>query len=100
MFHLFVIEGCPYCKAAIDLVKKNKVQHQLTWVEHNKKDFYKKRHNMSTFPQVFYKSSKTSKTMSLIGGCSDFENLMNSLSIVKEYNLPNITVSKILSDMN
>jgi glutaredoxin len=100
MFHLYVIEGCPYCKASIDLVKEKKLQHQLTWVEYDKKDFYKKKHNMSTFPQIFYKSSQTSKTMKLIGGNSDFENFINLLSAVKKYNLPNIAISKILSEMN
>jgi len=77
MFNLFVIEGCFYCHRAIDLAKKHKLTYKLHSVAPEEKEKYKKLHGMSTFPQILY------GTKHLIGGSSDFENLINSLSYLK-----------------
>lgn len=99
MFHLFVIKGCPYCKAAIDLVKKHKISHKLTWVADDQKDYYKEAHKMHTFPQVFYKTTENSRSANLIGGSSDLEQLVHSLNFIKETGLPQNAIKNLMNDI-
>ena len=100
MLHLFVIKGCPYCKSAIDLVKKHKISHQLTWVNDEQKDFYKKSHGMQTFPQVFHKASATSRSVTLVGGSTDLEQLVHSLKTIKDSKLSSTAVKNLMDDIN
>lgn len=99
MLHLYVIKGCPYCKAAIDLVKKHKIEHKLTWVADDQKDYYKKAHRMQTFPQVFYKVSENSRTATMIGGCSDLEQLVFSLKSIKETGLSHSAIKNLMEEI-
>lgn len=92
MFNLFVIKGCPYCQHAIELAKQHKITHKLHWVKPENKDTYKNKHNMNTFPQILYGS----KTM--IGGSDDFEQLIDSLSYLKN-NFTNTTISNMIKNI-
>lgn len=99
MFHLYVINGCPYCENAINLVKDNKLSADITVVKPEEKHHYKLKHELSTFPHVFYKNNKNSRTMKLIGGSTDFKHLINSLHTIKDINLPNTAITNILNEL-
>ena len=70
MIILYVLEHCPYCNEALDLLKKNKIKHKKIIVENDEiiKNKYKKLHKMNSFPQIFIKKSdKTNnKIMAII----------------------------------
>jgi glutaredoxin 3 len=83
MIKLYVLEGCPYCNKALDILKKNKIKHKKIVVENTEeaKKYYKKKNKMDTFPQIFLDISETNSIK--IGGCSDLENLMDLLGNIK-----------------
>jgi len=70
---MYVIEGCPFCNAARELVKSNNIPCKLIIVEPKDKSTVKKQNNMATFPQIFLNKGNV-KTK--IGG---YQNLVNSL---------------------
>jgi len=83
MIKLYVLEGCPYCNKALDILKKNKIKHKKIVVENTEeaKNYYKKKNKMNTFPQIFLDFNES--TSMKIGGCSDLENLMDLLNNIK-----------------
>jgi glutaredoxin 3 len=83
MIKLYVLEGCPYCNKALDILKKNKIKHKKIVVENSEeaKNYYKKKNKMNTFPQIFLDFNESNSMK--IGGCSDLENLMDLLSNIK-----------------
>lgn len=53
MYHLYVLQGCPYCKGALDFMNQRGLQHKVITVSPDKKAYYKKKNGMNTFPQIF-----------------------------------------------
>lgn len=70
---MYAIEGCPFCNAARELVKKHKIPTQLKIVAPKDKERTKAHNGMNTFPQIFL-HNKGRKTK--IGG---YQDLVNSL---------------------
>ena len=66
MFKIFLKPGCPYCAETISLLKKYKLKYkEHTEPNPEKREILKKKHNMNTFPQIFYISNNKN---TLIGG--------------------------------
>jgi glutaredoxin len=87
MIKLYVLETCPYCNKALDILKKNKIKHKKIIVENTEdaKNYYKKKNKMNTFPQIFLEYNET--TSLKLGGCSDLENLIEIIKNIKESNI-------------
>lgn len=65
MYTFYVIRNCPYCKGALELARKKKLEMEVKYVKKSEKDIYKEKHGMQTFPQIFHGKRR-------IGGYSDF----------------------------
>ena len=61
MFILYLKPGCPYCEQSKKIIQDNNFKHKfITESDYEKREKLKKKHNMSTFPQIFYKDKKKS----------------------------------------
>lgn len=69
MYTFYVIRNCPYCKNALQLARKNKLEMEVQYVKKSEKELYKEKHGMRTFPQIFHNKK-------LIGGYSDFAKIV------------------------
>ena len=58
MLSIYIIEGCPYCVRAMDTLNDHGVKYTIHVVKPNKKDYYKKKHRHSTFPQFILRDDK------------------------------------------
>ena len=85
MIEIYVLEGCPYCNNALSLLKNSNKKYKMIVGSSSKKDYYKKRHNMETFPQILIKSKKMYVTL---GGNSD---LMKAFEILDIHSTSNIS---------
>lgn len=50
---IYTIDGCGFCKRAIELLNNNNIHHSEIHVADDDKDFTKKQNGMDTFPQIF-----------------------------------------------
>jgi glutaredoxin len=71
-----LLEGCPYSNKAIDLLKKNNINHQVKIVTYENKEKFKME-NYSTYPQIFLKKEASTDSL-FLGGYSDLENFINT----------------------
>lgn len=78
MIYLYTIVGCPYCEASIELVKKMNLPYKEIIVLDKERNKYKKKHEMQTFPQIFFKNSKGN--MIKLGGCEDLRSIIELCS--------------------
>ena len=87
MIVLYVLQTCPYCNNALQLLKDNNIKHKAIIVPNNeeKKSFYKKQNGMNTFPQIFLKIDKDSYMK--IGGNSDLIELLEQCKTIKNSNI-------------
>ena len=75
MIYVYSLFGCPFSEAAEDLVKDTKVPHKIVKINTQKdKDKYKKKHQMTTFPQIYFKNSRGK--MVKIGGYEEFRSIV------------------------
>tara|TARA_B100001248_G_C27365518_1_gene448792 strand:+ start:981 stop:1268 length:288 start_codon:yes stop_codon:yes gene_type:complete len=81
--------GCPYCKNAERILKINNIPYTKNTVTQKTKESYKKKYQMDTFPQIFYKSSKMHK----IGGSENLLNLIEIAKLLKQNNFNPATIS-------
>ena len=81
--------GCPYCKNAEEMLKMNNIPYTKTTVTQKNKESYKKKYQMGTFPQIFYRSSKLHK----IGGSDELNALIQVSKILKSNNFNQATLS-------
>jgi glutaredoxin len=77
----YVIEGCPYCSATINILEKQKIKFNKIIVPYHKKDEYKDKHQYYTFPHVFI---HINKKKIFIGGYEDLTNLIKLCDFFKE----------------
>jgi glutaredoxin len=108
MIHIYVLDGCPYCEAAIAELEKQKIPFISYVVTGNLKNKLKKEHKMDTFPQIFAdieklktikkgktKSRKTKATVPIkkiikevnllkLGGHSDLQNIIQICMYLKQ----------------
>jgi glutaredoxin len=79
MFTIYVLSYCGYCNAALQLFDKYKIAYKKINVIEEKKQYYKKLNNMSTFPQISVKSKGKKK---MIGGYDDLSNLLETTTLI------------------
>lgn len=86
-YYLFIValKHCPYSEAAIDLVKKHNISHDILIVTADDKDKYKTE-EISTFPQVYLKKHGSYGSL-LLGGFSDLEFAHNFIKTITNENL-------------
>lgn len=91
MIVLYVLESCPYCRSALQLLKENNLKHKSIVVENNEdKELYKKQNRMDTFPQVFLQVEKDSYMK--LGG---YDNLSEIVSICKSIKNTDVSMDSI-----
>ena len=74
---IYYIEGCPYCKEALDTLNNNKIKYHSILVQPDKKTYYKKKHEMSSFPQIFIDKYK-------IGGSTELNLYLSTIKFLKK----------------
>ena len=87
MFIIYGLDYCPYCIKSVQLLNMHNIPHQITWIKDIEKNTYKKKHKMSTFPQIFYKLSPKNKKMVKIGGFDDLEKIFLVAKVVNQQSL-------------
>jgi len=95
MIEVYVLEGCPYCNNALSLLENSGKKYKKIVVSPSKKDYYKKRHNMQTFPQILIKSKKMYITL---GGNSDLMKAFEILDIKNTSNMSSEAVYLFLEE--
>jgi glutaredoxin len=88
MIHIYILNYCPYCIEAVNVLKTYKLAHKVYDVTDNK-DIYKKKHKMNTFPQIFYIQNKQTK---IIGG---YDNLNHLIEITNNLKSNDISLSTL-----
>tara|TARA_B100001175_G_C19157166_1_gene471052 strand:+ start:113 stop:454 length:342 start_codon:yes stop_codon:yes gene_type:complete len=97
MFKIFLKPECPYCAKTVSLLKKYKLKYEkYTEPNPEKREILKKKHNMNTFPQIFYISNNQN---TLIGGndelkqkiifCKKLAKTINNNTINMDLNIAN-----------
>lgn len=82
MIEIYCLRNCFYCDKSLKLLQVYKIPYKLTWVTDSDKIFFKKQHNMNTFPQIFYlEKSKKIK----IGGNEQLEYLISILDMIYKF---------------
>lgn len=73
MFVLYVLDGCPYCERAIQMLKQEKCKYKTVVVprEEATKNIYKKKFEMNSFPMIFVENEKNHYLK--VGGSTDLE---------------------------
>ena len=81
---IYSLDGCPYSMDAERIVQQSKIPHHIVKVsrDENLKNFYKQRHNMNTFPQIFYIRKNGNKSQfDKIGGRDELVEFLNKSSL-------------------
>lgn len=84
MIELYILNGCPYCIMAVDILNKKKIKYNSIVVAYDKKEEYKKLHKMETFPQIFIK--KGGKKLK-IGGLTELTKYFDISNNLKKNNI-------------
>ena len=87
MFVLYGLDYCPYCIKSVQLLDMHNIPHKMNWIKDHEKESHKKKHKMSTFPQIFYKASPKSKKMIKVGGFDELEKLFLVAKVVNQQSL-------------
>ena len=74
MIYLYVLEGCPFSIAAIELTEELNLPYKKIVVKSKSKTKYKKKHRMDTFPHIFFKNRKGK--MIKIGGYEEYKSII------------------------
>jgi glutaredoxin len=92
MLVLYVLETCPYCNQALNVLNQNKIKYKSIVVENTEeaKRYYKKQNKMDTFPQIFIQESKDNFIK--IGG---YDNLMDLLNICSNIKNSDISINAV-----
>jgi glutaredoxin 3 len=92
MIVLYILEGCPYCNRALQILKENNLKYKSIVVENTeeKKNYYKKQNKMNTFPQIFIKLR--GDDFMKIGGC---DNLIETLDYCKSIKSADVSIEVI-----
>ena len=92
MIKVYGLSYCPWTGKAEKLLKKNKIKFKVILVSDKDKDKYKKKHDMKTFPQIFYRNKK-------IGGYEDLEELMGILKTIDQSNFDPTIISGLINSL-
>ena len=75
MIYIYSLVGCSFSEASEDLVKQTKIPYKIIKVKtQREKNIYKKKHNMQTFPQIFFRNSHNQ--IIKIGGYQEFKTII------------------------
>lgn len=87
MIVLYVLESCPYCNNALQLLKEKKIKHKAIIVENKAetKEYYKKQNGMKTFPQIFAQMDKDNFIK--IGGNDDLIEIIDKCIDIRDSNV-------------
>lgn len=87
MIILYVLEHCPYCNRAFQILNDNNIKHKSIIVKNTEeeKNFYKKQNKMSSFPQIFMQLDGDNYMK--IGGCDDLQEIMEYCKSIKSANV-------------
>lgn len=87
MIVLYVLESCPYCNNALQLLKEKKIKHKAIIVENKQetKEYYKKQNGMKTFPQIFAQMDKDNFIK--IGGHDDLVEVIDKCIDIRDSNV-------------
>lgn len=86
MIEIYVLEGCPYCENTLKLLNNSHKRYKKIIVPYNKKDYYKQRHGMETFPQILIRTKDVYITL---GGNSDIIKAFEIVEELKQTNMSN-----------
>jgi len=103
MIVLYVLEGCPYCERALQMLKMEKIKHKKVVVprDEEKKNEYKRMCEMETFPMIFIRNPKAhgENEYLKIGGSSDLEAYIQKSKEFSQSNIPMDTFYAFYSTM-
>jgi len=85
--NIICLENCYYSDRAKQLLKKKNIKHKIVSINYKEKNKYKTK-EISTFPQIYLKKEFSHGSL-LLGGLDD---LTQALNILKNKNIPNITL--------
>lgn len=85
MIILYVLNGCPFCNRALQLLSQYNIKHKAILVGPDEKEHYKKQNRMNTFPQIFMQID--SNNYMKVGGATDLEETINQCNIIKNSNV-------------
>lgn len=89
---LYSLEGCGYSMNAEKLINDLCVKAEIIKVKQTEKDYYKKRNEMNTFPQIFLNlDNNTIK----IGGYNDLTDLINYIKDGKKNKSLDLVVNNV-----
>ena len=92
MFVLYVLEGCPFCEKAMEMLKMEKAKFEKIVVSQEKKEEYKKNTGMSTFPMIFVGTGAKDGHYLKVGGSSDLEEYLTKCKEIQNSNLAMDTI--------
>jgi glutaredoxin len=95
MIYIYILKYCPYCLEAINLLDKYKLSYKIIDVKDNKES-YKKKHKMSTFPQIFYKHGNNKL---LIGGYNELVHIIETTLYLKSNNIDLRTINYLYKNL-
>ena len=78
---IYVLEGCPFCKDAINELNKNNIKYKKINVYHNDKEKIKKKLNCNTFPHIMLGDKN------IIGGYDNLMTIMKICDIINGLNI-------------
>lgn len=88
MIILYVLDNCPYCNNALQVLSDNKIKFKKIVVENTplEKKKYKLQNKMNTFPQIFIQIDKNNFIQ--VGGNDDLVTLINQCKLIKASKIP------------
>jgi len=87
MIILYILETCPYCNRALEVLNENSIKYQKIIVPNTEsaKNKYKKQSGMRSFPQIFMQVKK--ENFIKIGGCDDLIELVNTCNNIRDLDI-------------
>lgn len=76
-FHIYALMSCPYCKRAVDLLRRRQKIYTLTILDNdpNMLQIVKEKYNHPTVPVIT--KLNESKQYELVGGFTELDQLLN-----------------------
>ena len=91
MILINTIQGCSCCSEAEMILNIYNIPFTKINVKNNEKINYKKKYNMQSFPQIFYKNKNNKKLK--IGGLTELKHLISICNFLKKNNYSNELIS-------
>lgn len=79
---IIALVNCAYSKKALDLLIKNKIEHESIIIDNEDKDKFKT-NNINTYPQIYLMRKNTNGHL-LLGGYDKLNNFINIFKNIKD----------------